>query len=207
MPRLEQLLLTYLQLARASERRGQPLVRDKLLLLAGVTALELDWDEISAECRQRILRHNPRHLIRRWPDLASASRTERFRSHQAQLRRKYSPEKAEHMLEELCILPSDGSGAGQSVRDHAAALVDSLDMAAERTAGHAGAAALPAAAQPVPPRGSQTAISSQRMRGLQMPLGSPSARFARWWPFWLGLAAWIVLALLATFSRGGSGWS
>ncbi len=181
MPRLEELLLTYLQLARASERRGQPLVRDKLLLLAGATALELDWAEISAECRTRILRHNPRHLLRRWPDLASAARAESFQTHAAQLRRKYSPEKAEHMLAALAIEPGDGASPGQSVREHAAGLVAALVQ-----------------------RESASLQRSSEAAAIPVPV-SAAAPVTAWWPFWLGLVAWAALAALVYLGRGRIG--
>src|ERR1700744_4827443 len=133
MPQCDELLLTYLHLAHASQLRRQLLVRDKLLVLAGMTALELDRDDISATCRERVLQHNPRHLMRRWPDLATAARTERFRSYLKQLRRKYSPERDEHMLDALGISLDPPAGArraggpgSEPLGDRAAELIDSL---------------------------------------------------------------------------------
>ncbi len=182
MPQFEPLLLTYLHLAQASERRGQPLVRDKLLVLVGVTALELDWDEISAGCRQRILLHNPQHLVRRWPDLASAARTGQFRAYFKQLRRKYSPEKAEHMLNALGISLDERTSPGQSLREYAAALLESI--APEPSAARQGSA----------PLSGQRPVASGRFEAASPP-------GVRWWPFWLGLAVWIVLTLIVAFGR------
>ncbi len=190
MPQTETLLLTYLQLAQASERRRQPLIRDKLLLLVGVAALELDWDEISASCRERILQHNPRHMIRRWPDLATAVRAERFRAHLKQLKRKYSPEKAEHMLAALGLTLDDEPIAGPRLRERAAELVESLTPELD------GATA------------DRTAVSSdrglaERTRGSATgPASAAPIATAPWWPFWLGLAAWIALAFVVVFGRG-----
>ena len=62
----------YLHLAQASQRRRRPLVRDRMLLLAGVTAANLQLDPVDAYCRRMILEHNPRHFLQRWPSFAEA---------------------------------------------------------------------------------------------------------------------------------------
>lgn len=103
MAQADRLLGTYLHLARASALRRRPMVRDKLLVLAGVIAAEMGLDEISARCRQKVLAHNRRHIVRRWRTLAEALADERFLSYLKQLRRRYTPEKAEHMLSSLGI--------------------------------------------------------------------------------------------------------
>ena len=69
MAEADRVLGMYLHLARASKLRQQPLVRAKLLVLAGVQAEAMGLDEISALCRHRILSQNPRHLVRRWPTM------------------------------------------------------------------------------------------------------------------------------------------
>jgi hypothetical protein len=93
----------YLHLARASEMRRQPIVRDKLLVLAGVTAAEMGLAEVSAECRDRVLYSNGSHLVRNWPTLGDALEDERFQVYFKQLTRRYSPEKAEYLLGRLGI--------------------------------------------------------------------------------------------------------
>lgn len=93
----------YLHLARASSLRRQPLVSDKLLVLAGATAAEMGLGQIAALCRQKILVHNTQHLVRDWPNFDAALADDRFLSYLKQLRRRYSPEKAEHMLQTLGI--------------------------------------------------------------------------------------------------------
>ena len=65
-------LATFLHLARASEMRRRPMVRDKLLVLAGVAAQRLELDEIADACRAKVLKQNPGHLLRRWPSMAEA---------------------------------------------------------------------------------------------------------------------------------------
>ena len=47
----------YLHLARASQQRQRPLVRDRLLVLAGAIAVEMGLNGIAAYCRQQILDH------------------------------------------------------------------------------------------------------------------------------------------------------
>jgi hypothetical protein len=103
MAQASRLLGVYLHLARASNLRRQPMVRDKLLVLAGVTASEMGLDDVAALCRERILAHNGRHLVHRWPTLADANADERFQVYLKQLRRRYSPEHAEHLLTTLGI--------------------------------------------------------------------------------------------------------
>lgn len=98
-----QILGMYLHLARASAARRQPMVRDKLLVLAGVTALEMELPDVAERCRGEILLHNAWHLVRKWPTLGAAVADDRFEPYLKQLRRRYSPERAEHMLQSLGI--------------------------------------------------------------------------------------------------------
>jgi hypothetical protein len=97
------LLGTYLHLARASQMRMQPMVRDKLLVLAGVQAESMGLAPISALCRQEVLAHNAQHMLRDWPTVETALADERFRTYLKQLERRYSQEKSEHMLASLGI--------------------------------------------------------------------------------------------------------
>ena len=49
-----------------------PLMRSRMLVLAGSLAAELELPSVAAYCRDQILRQNPRHLVRRWPTLGVA---------------------------------------------------------------------------------------------------------------------------------------
>jgi hypothetical protein len=98
-----ELLGTYLHLARAAELRRQPLVRDRVLLLAGVIAAQIDLEPIAAACRERILSHNRRHLIGRWPTVAAALEDEEFQTLVAQLSGRYGPEQVERLVMQLGI--------------------------------------------------------------------------------------------------------
>ena len=116
----------YLHLARASDLRRQPLVTDKLLALAGVTALELELPDVAERCHGAILTRNPRHLLRNWTSLSEAQQADRFQSFLKQLRRQYSPEKAEHMLGSLGIDMARERELYSSEHEYASALVDAV---------------------------------------------------------------------------------
>jgi hypothetical protein len=124
MSETDRTLATYLHLARASHLRLQPMVRDKLLVLAGVEAESIGLASISALCRHKILAHNPRHLLGNWPTLAAALVDERFQTYLKQLKRRYSPEKAEHMLDSLGIELGRERQLYASDLEYAAALLD-----------------------------------------------------------------------------------
>jgi hypothetical protein len=91
-------LAVYLHLARASERRSRPIVRDKLLVLASVAAARRRLDQIAQYCRHKVLAHNPAHLLGRWPSLATALEDEDFQVYLRRLKQLYPLEKAEHLL-------------------------------------------------------------------------------------------------------------
>ena len=116
----------YLHLARASHARRQALVRDKLLVLAGATAQEMGLEPISANCRQKILANNAQHLIRQWPTFMAALADEHFQSYLKQLKRRYSSEKIEHMLESLGIELGREREAYFTDLEYANALLDAI---------------------------------------------------------------------------------
>lgn len=99
-----ELLGSYLHLVRAAELRRQPLVRDRVLLMAGVLAAQIKGLAPFAEyCRWRILQHNPRHLLSRWPTLAAARREEDLQTLVNQLAKRYGPERVEQLVAQLGI--------------------------------------------------------------------------------------------------------
>src|SRR5947208_13838145 len=95
------LLASYLRLARAAELRRQPLVRDRVLLLAAVIAAQIDLAPIAAACRELILAHNRRHLVGRWATVGEALGEEDFQSLVNQLSTRYGPEHVERLVEQL----------------------------------------------------------------------------------------------------------
>ncbi len=119
----DRILGMYLHLARASQLRRQPLVRDRMLVLAGVTAAEMGLQDISAECRQRVLTHNSQHLLRDWPTVQAALADQRFQTYVQRLQRRFSPEKAEHMLDALGVEWVNERAAYYTDQEYAAALL------------------------------------------------------------------------------------
>jgi hypothetical protein len=99
-------LANYLNLARAAQQRQQPLVRDRALLLAAVIAAQIELRPIAAACRERILTHNKRHLVGRWPNLDAALAEEDFQTLVNRLSTRYGPERVEQMVERLDLRPS-----------------------------------------------------------------------------------------------------
>ena len=133
MAELSYQLGVYLHLAQASWRRRRPLVRDRMLLLAGVTAANMQLDTLAAYCRNAILEHNPRHLVRRWPSLPEALADEEFLAFLRQVRRKYPPEKAEQLLDSLGVEMAQERAAYYSDLEYAAAIlgIESSDLSDE----------------------------------------------------------------------------
>lgn len=91
----------YLHLARASEMRRRMHVRDRFLVLAAVLAARSDLPRIAAYCRQRILEHNPQHLIQRWDSVWQAAGDPEFVHFLRHIERRYPHETAERMLATL----------------------------------------------------------------------------------------------------------
>jgi hypothetical protein len=197
MPEPDRLLGTYLHLARASQLRLQPMVRDKLLVLAGVQAESMGLAPISAVCRERVLAHNARHMIRKWPTLEIALADERFCAYLKQLKRRYSKEKIEHMLATLGIELGRERALYANDLEYAAALLDVEPAAIDELL-----ASQPA--RPAPPpdrRGPTVAGASLPDRAMAQIDSGSRARYLLivWGPFLLGLS---VLALSAALSRG-----
>ena len=123
MPSNIHLLGLYLHLAQASKKRQRPFVRDRLLLLAGVTAVTAGLSTIAACCRDEILQNNPQHMIRRWVSMEDALADLNFRQLVQQNLRRYPLEKAEQMLSSLGIDMSHESESYYSEYEYAAALL------------------------------------------------------------------------------------
>jgi hypothetical protein len=118
-----ELLGTYLHLARAAELRRQPWVRDRVLLMAAVIAAQIELAPIAAACRERILAHNPGHIVSRWPTIAAAIGEEDFQTLVQQLVTRYSPEQAEHLVQQLGIERGQERAVYESDGEYAAALL------------------------------------------------------------------------------------
>jgi hypothetical protein len=136
-----ELLGIYLHLARASEARNRPLVRDKLLVLAGAIAAESGLAPIASVCRSRILASNPGHLVGHYPTIADALNDERFQNYRVRLQSHYSRERAEHMLQSLGIELARERAAYYDDGEYAATL---LSASPEELESASGPPALPA---------------------------------------------------------------
>jgi hypothetical protein len=194
MANADRLLGMYLHLARASSLRRQPMVHVKLLVLAGVQAEGMGLDEIAALCRHKILEQNARHLVRKWPTIAEALSAESFQSYLKQLKRRYSSEKVEHMVQTLGIEMGQERAAYFSDQEYAAALLDTrVEAIAEVLAGGPSAAARRANGQP---RAAASGGSDHQAK----PRGRQRATnlLVVWAPFVAGL---VGLAALAIASR------
>ncbi len=133
MAELSYQLGVYLHLAQASLRRRRPLVRDRMLLLAGVTAASMQLDTLAAYCRNAILEHNPQHMVRRWASLPEALVDDEFLAFLRQIRRKYPPEKAERLLDSLGVEMAQERATYYSDVEYAAAIlgIESSDLSDE----------------------------------------------------------------------------
>src|SRR5688572_2301298 len=118
-----ELLGTYLHLARAAELRRQPLVRDRVLLMAAVIAAQIDLSPIAAACREKILAHNRRHMLSRWPSVEDALVEEDFQSLVNQLSTRYGPEHVENLVSRLGIERGNERAAYDSDGEFAAGLL------------------------------------------------------------------------------------
>jgi len=116
-------LASYLHLARAAKHRQQPLVRDRVLLLAGVIAAQIDLAPIAAACREQVLTHNPRHLVGRWPTIGAALGEEDFQSLVNQLSTRYGPERVEQLAAQLGAAEADERAEFASDGEFAAKLL------------------------------------------------------------------------------------
>lgn len=122
MPPID-LLGTYLHLAKAAELRRQPLVQNRVLLLAGVIAAQIDLAPIAAACREKILAHSPRHMVRRWPTIGVALLEEDFQALVSQLSTRYGPEHVERLVAQLGIERGHEQAAYAGGGEYAAGLL------------------------------------------------------------------------------------
>lgn len=117
-------LAVYLHLARASERRRRPLVRDRMLVLAGIQAANMNLYRLSQYCRAEIIEHNPRHLVGRWNSIAEALLDEEFATFAKSVSRRVPLERAEQMLDSLGIDISNERATYFDDLEYAAAILN-----------------------------------------------------------------------------------
>lgn len=168
MPETSDELALYLHLARASEVRRRPLVRDKLLVLAGKTAVEMHLDPVAEHCRAKVLAHNPGHILRNYPTLAEALDDPAFQALLKRLAQTYPRERAEHMLRQLGIQLAGERHVYADELEYAAALLGTTPERLGQPVGRAGVqrpgAAPPAVAGDTPLELSWTAAAGEPAR-------------------------------------------
>jgi hypothetical protein len=167
------------------------MVRDKLLVLAGVQAHEMGLETVAADCRAKILAHNGHHLLRQWPTLGRAMADEHFQSYLKQLKRRYSPEKIEHMLASLGIELGRERQAYFSDLEYATALLEAVPQDFEGSQ------------MPNASRSGANQDTPDQLGAVDRPPRPLINFLVVWGPFLAGL---IVLATLAVASRGIGGW-
>ena len=102
----EAAMTVYVQLAAISDRKQQPQVRDRFLLLAGIEACRAGWPEVAERCRQKLIASNPAHLANRHATLAQALRDENFQQMVVHWERYCPFEKAEALMLQNNVPPS-----------------------------------------------------------------------------------------------------
>lgn len=207
----EQTLVTYLDLACASQQRRRLSETDKLTVLAAVAATRLGWPEVAEACREQVLAHNPRHLVRRWPTIEAALATERFGTYLKHVERQYPPERAEYMLGCLGERPIfTGASAHETANSLLAKLSRQRAATNRSTQGADPAGATPRAtgADGKSPAGQPRPGQMARNGGRRHVIRSSGRAMAKrlrgtkrnqeflWWPYWVGLALLAVAILI-----------
>lgn len=99
MPDHDRFLWVYFQLARISDQKSQLIPRDKFLVLTAVEACKAGYLEIANRCHSIIVKHNPNHLLKNYPDFADAMRDDDFTHFEELLNKRFcNREQAEHLL-------------------------------------------------------------------------------------------------------------
>ncbi|HEY1785906.1 MAG TPA: hypothetical protein VGG30_10170 [Pirellulales bacterium] len=213
----EQTLVTYLDLACASKQRRRFTESDKLVVLAAVAGSQLGWPEVAAACRTRVLAHNPRHLVRRWPTIEAALGTERFGLYLKHVQRQYPPERAEYMLGCLGQRPVFTGSSAHEMANQLLEKLSRLPATADGTtdgsqrsgegASHAEAGADGMSTAARPRRAVGATVGGRRSGGRLSPRavakrlrGRKANQEFLWWPYWMGLA-WLAVAVVVWAAR------
>lgn len=116
-------LAVYLHLAKAAWKKLQMPDRDRLFVIAAVHASQMNLETIAQYCRFLILKNNPGHMVRRWPEVREAMMDEDFLYFYKQVHRRFPIEKAESMLAELGIDRANERATYYDDEEYAAALL------------------------------------------------------------------------------------
>lgn len=91
----------YQQVADAYQAQGKYQERDRFLVLALDAANSAGQASLAEQLRQRILELNPNHLIKPYPNSATALQSPNFITYVSQLRKNFPPAKAQTLLQEM----------------------------------------------------------------------------------------------------------
>jgi hypothetical protein len=97
----DNLVVIYKELADANERKGQPQMRDRYLVLAADAALNAGRAAEADLLMARLLRANPHHMLRPFPSFAEAMSSPDIRNYVGELRRTHPPQQAEAEFDAL----------------------------------------------------------------------------------------------------------
>lgn len=122
----ESAMLSYIRLADVSERKHQPIGRDKLLVLAAAAACRAGWPDVADRCRGLILKHNPAHLIGNFATVSDALRSDDFLPLLKQHERLCGYERAEFLVNDLGLETRTPKAAGKTAGQIAIDLLSSL---------------------------------------------------------------------------------
>jgi hypothetical protein len=99
--------LNYLKLARIAHDKGQWLPRNRLMLLAAITAARAGWLDVAERSRGLLIGWNPRHVINSEASVAQSLNEERVRTLIQNHEKQISYERAEHLLSLTGDAPKD----------------------------------------------------------------------------------------------------
>jgi hypothetical protein len=105
MASTQQSVRVYRELAELYDRQGEQQMRDRFLVLAADAALAAGMKDEAERLRQRLLQHNPHHLLKPFASFADAMRSTDVQNYVTALRRSHPYEKAEHLLETMRTKP------------------------------------------------------------------------------------------------------
>jgi hypothetical protein len=101
MPSIGDMTRTYREIAESYERRGQPQMRDRFLVLAADAALTAGQPEEAEQIRARLLKASPHHMLKPFSSLTEALKSQDVRNYVAALRRSHPQESARQLLVSL----------------------------------------------------------------------------------------------------------
>jgi len=97
----ETAMCAYAQLATLSHEKGQPLARDRFLLLTGVAACRAGWPEIAKACHAQLVRTKSPMQVAQFPSFEDALRDDDFPRLANHWERWCPFERAEYLLQGL----------------------------------------------------------------------------------------------------------